>query len=141
MKGIIFSIIAGVLISLQGVFNSRMSEIISPWHITTIVHLVGFIFSIFLYSFIRDGRPKGFREVPILYLFGGMFGVVIVFGEMTAINHLGMSFGIATLLIAQLLCAFLVDAKGLFGMMRNRVTNQQMIGMTMMIAGIIIFKL
>ncbi|MFD2444581.1 DMT family transporter [Bacillus sp. CGMCC 1.16607] len=141
MKGIIFSIIAGVFISLQGVFNSKLSKVISPWHTTTIVHLVGFIFAMIIYLFVRDGKVKGFQEVPIIYAFGGMFGVLIVVGEMTAINLLGMSMAIATLLIAQLLCAFIVDMKGLFGVRKLQVTTQQLIGMAMMIAGVIIFKM
>jgi bacterial/archaeal transporter family-2 protein len=141
MKGILFSIVAGVFITLQGVFNSKVSEVLSPWHTTTIVHLIGFIFAIIIYSFVRDGKTKGFREVPFVYVLGGMFGVPIVFGEMTAINLLGMSFAIAALLIAQLICAFLVDAKGLFGISKIQVTKQQIIGMIMMIAGVVIFKL
>ncbi|MCO0598474.1 hypothetical protein NGI46_13620 [Peribacillus butanolivorans] len=43
-----------------------------------------------------------------------MFGVSIVLGEMTAINILGMSFEITTLLISQLLSTFIVNAKGIF---------------------------
>ncbi|MFD6210001.1 DMT family transporter [Peribacillus sp. NPDC060253] len=140
MKGIIYSIIAGMFISLQGVFNSRMSEELSAWHTTAIVHLVGFIFSIILYAFVRDGRAEGFREVPVLYLLGGMLGVVIVFGEMIAINLLGMSLAIATILIAQLLCAFIIDAKGLFDMIKRKVTIQEVIGMAMMLTGVVLFK-
>ncbi|WP_102272663.1 DMT family transporter [Cytobacillus massiliigabonensis] len=140
MRGVLFAIIAGIFISLQGVFNSRVSEELSPWHTTTMVHLVGFIFSAIIYLFVRDGS-KGFKEVPLIYVFGGMFGVVIVIGEMTAINLLGMSLAIAILLISQLLCAFMVDAKGLFGMNKIQVTVQQVIGMVMMIAGVTIFKL
>lgn len=141
MKGIISSIIAGVFISLQGVFNSRMSEELSEWHTTAIVHLVGFIFSIIIYLFVRDGRAEGFQEVPILYLLGGMLGVVIVLGEMTAINLIGMSFAIATILIAQLICAFIIDTSGLFGMIKMKVSIQQVIGMAMMLMGVVIFKL
>lgn len=141
MKGIIFSIIAGVFISLQGVFNSRMSEELSAWHTTAIVHLVGFIFSIIIYLCVRDGRSEGFREVPILYLLGGVLGIVIVFGEMKAINLLGMSFAIATILIAQLICAFIIDSRGLFGMIKTKVSFQQVIGMAMMLTGVVIFKL
>lgn len=140
MKGIIFAIIAGIFISLQGVFNSRVSEELSPWHTTTIVHLVGFILSAIIYLFVRDGR-RGFKEVPFIYVLGGMFGVVIVIGEMTAINLLGMSLAIAILLIAQLLCAFMVDVKGLFGMNKIQLTVHQVIGMGMMVAGVTIFKL
>ncbi|KOP79660.1 DMT family transporter [Cytobacillus solani] len=140
MKGVLFAIIAGIFISLQGVFNSRLGEELSPWHTTTMVHLVGLTFSAIIYLFVRDGR-KGFKEVPFIYVLGGMFGVVIVVGEMTAINLLGMSLAIAILLIAQLLCAFMVDAKGLFGMNKIHVTIHQVIGMVMMIAGVTIFKL
>jgi bacterial/archaeal transporter family-2 protein len=141
MKGILFSILAGVFISLQGVFNSRLSEVLSPWHVTTIVHLVGFITSFIIFLFIRDGKSTGFREVPFAYLLGGMFGVVIVIGEMMAINRLGMSLAIATLLISQLLCAIIIDIKGLFGVIKLKVTSQQILGMIMILTGIVIFKL
>ncbi|AOH54606.1 hypothetical protein ABE28_009615 [Peribacillus muralis] len=140
MKGIFSSIIAGIFISLQGVFNSRMSEEISGWHTTAIVHLVGFTLSIIIYLIARDGRAEGFREVPYFYLLGGMLGVVIVFGEMTAINLLGMSFAIATILIAQLLCAFVIDTKGLFGMFKHKMSFQKVFGVAMMLVGVIIFK-
>lgn len=141
MRGILFSILAGVFISLQGVFNSRVSEELSPLHTTTIVHLIGFVFSAIIYLFIRDGKRKGFQEVPFVYVLGGMLGVVIVIGEMAAIQLLGISMAIAILLIAQLLCAFLVDARGLFGMNKIQITIYQVIGMGMMIAGVTIFKL
>lgn len=141
MRGILFSILAGVFISLQGVFNSRVSEELSPWHTTTIVHLIGFVFSGIIYLFIRDGKRKGFQEVPLVYVLGGVLGVVIVIGEMAAIQLLGISVAIAILLIAQLLCAFLVDVRGLFGMNKIQITIHQVIGMGMMIAGVTIFKL
>ncbi|MCH1624221.1 DMT family transporter [Ferdinandcohnia quinoae] len=141
MKGVIFSIVAGVFISLQGVFNSKLSEVLSPWHTTTIVHLVGFITSFIIFLMIRDGKSKGFREVPFAYLIGGMFGVVIVIGEMRAIHILGMSLAVATLLISQLICAFIIDVRGLFGVIKLKITSQQIIGMIMILAGIVIFKL
>ena len=141
MKGILFSVIAGVFITLQGVFNSRLSEVLSPWHTTTIVHLVGFITSFIILLFMQDGRAKGFREVPFIYILGGMLGVFIVIGEMTAINILGMSFAIATLLISQLICAFIIDVRGLFGVIKLKVTLQQILGMIMIFTGIVIFKI
>jgi len=141
MKGILFSIMAGVFISFQGVFNSKLSEALSPWHTTTIVHLVGFFTSFIIFLLIRDVKSGGFREVPFPYLLGGMFGVVIVIGEMTAINRLGMSLAIATLLISQLLCAFMIDARGYFGVIKLKVTSQQIVGMLLIFIGIIIFNM
>ncbi|WP_240733072.1 DMT family transporter [Jeotgalibacillus sp. S-D1] len=137
----IFSIAAGLFIALHGVFNARMSETLSTWHTITMVHFIGFLVAIVIYVLKRDGRSDGFRKVPFLYLLGGTFGVIIVLGEMSAIKQLGMSFAIALLLIAQLLCAFLIDAKGLFGTKKLQITKQQLAGMVIMVIGVIVFQL
>ncbi|WP_309446313.1 DMT family transporter [Peribacillus butanolivorans] len=59
-------------------------------------------------------KSKRLSGGSLWYVLGGMFGVSIVLGEMTAINILGMSFEITTLLISQLLSTFIVNAKGIF---------------------------
>ncbi|KZZ83479.1 MULTISPECIES: DMT family transporter [Bacillaceae] len=141
MKGIIFSIMGGIFITLQGVFNSRMSEDLGVWRTNALIHLIGFTLSIVVYSFIRDGRVSGLKEVPPFYLIGGLFGGLIVFGEMSAINELGVAFAVSVLLIAQLLCAFIIDSKGLFGAVKERVKKRHWIGIGIMILGVFIFKM
>lgn len=141
MKGILFAIIAGAFISLHGVFNAKMSQTISTWHTITLVHFVGFFIALGFYAVYRDGSIKQLPQVPVLYLLGGTFGVIIVLGEMTAINLMGMSLAIALLMIAQLLCAFLIECLGLFEVNRLAVKKHHIAGMLLMISGIVIFQL
>lgn len=141
MRGVIFSLTAGIFITLHLTFNSRLSEELGVWHTTTIIHLIGFTVSLLIFLFVRDGNGRMFKEVPFLYLFGGTFGVISLFGQISAINLIGPTFAIAVLLIAQLFSAFFIESRGLFGEQKLYVNFQQIIGIVMMIIGVTVFKL
>lgn len=81
------------------------------------------------------------KEVKPMYLWGGAFAAIIIFSEVTAIQHIGVTFTISALLIAQLCLTFLVDIKGWFGIVKQKMKLPQFIGIGMMIAGVIILKL
>lgn len=141
MQGILFSLIAGLFITIQGVFNARLGETIGVWHTTVIVHIVGLLLSGTIFLFARDGHVKQIKEVKPMYLLGGAFGVLIVFGELMGISLLGASFAVSLLLVSQLMFAFLIDSKGLFGVPKIRFSLNRVAGIAIMILGIIIFKL
>lgn len=140
MSGIIYSIIAGILISLQGVFNTRVSEKIGQWETTTVVHLIGFVFSFLIMLIWGSGSFHKIGEVNKLYLLGGVFGVVIVFSVMKGISSLGSTLSISILLVTQLIIATTIDALGLFGNQQIKLDLTKPIGVIIMIIGIIIFK-
>lgn len=45
MKGVIFALLGGACITLQGVANARISQDIGTWQAATITQLTGFIIS------------------------------------------------------------------------------------------------
>ncbi|MGR9049561.1 EamA-like transporter family protein [Halobacillus litoralis] len=141
MKGALFSLLGGLCITMQGIFNARMSDSIGGWHTTSMVHLVAFTISILVYFYVRDGKGKSFKRVPSLYLIGGTFGVVVVFAELTAIKMIGPASAIAILLVAQIGTAFVIESKGWFGENKVPVTKRQGIGIAMMLVGVILFQL
>ncbi|MBN9653479.1 DMT family transporter [Halobacillus sp. GSS1] len=141
MKGALFSLLGGLCITMQGIFNARMSDSIGGWHTTSMVHLVAFTISILVYFYVRDGKAKSFKRVPFLYLIGGTFGVVVVFAELTAIKMIGPASAIAILLVAQIGTAFVIESKGWFGENKIPVTKRQGIGIAMMLVGVILFQL
>ncbi|CDQ17811.1 transporter family-2 protein [Halobacillus karajensis] len=141
MKGAIFSLLGGLCITMQGIFNARMSDSIGGWHTTSMVHLVAFTISILIYFYVRDGKGKSFKQVPILYLIGGTFGVIVVFAELSAIKMIGPASAIAILLVSQIGTAFVIESKGWFGQNKIPVTLKQGIGIGMMLAGVIFFQL
>ncbi|MCA1054427.1 DMT family transporter [Rossellomorea aquimaris] len=141
MKGAIFALLGGLCITMQGIFNARMSDVIGGWQTVSVVHIVAFTISMIIYMNVRDGRGKSFRKVPFLYLIGGTFGVVVVFSELTAIHMIGPASAIAILLVAQIGTAFVIESKGWFGEERIPVTFRQGAGLLMMLAGVVLFQL
>ncbi|MDQ0492582.1 MULTISPECIES: DMT family transporter [Paenibacillus] len=141
MKGILFAFLGGACITLQGVANTRISHDIGTWQAATVTQLTGFILAALVWMVTRDGRVAEMRQVKPMYLWGGAFAAIIIFSEVTAIQHIGVTFTISALLISQLCLTFLVDIRGWFGLMKQKMKLPQFIGIGMMIAGVIILKL
>jgi transporter family-2 protein len=141
MRGIIFAFLGGAFITLQGVANARISQDIGTWQAATITQLTGFIAALLILMFVRDGKWGKFKEVKPLYLIGGAFAAVIIFSNVTAIQQIGVTLTISTLLIAQLGLTFLIDINGWFGVEKQKMRMPQFIGIGMMIAGVVILGL
>jgi Uncharacterized protein conserved in bacteria len=141
MEGILFSILAGILISLQGVFNNRVSDRIGMWEATAVVHGIGFAFALLILTFWSSGNIKKIGEVNKLYLLGGALGVIIVYSVIKGIGLLGPAYSTAILLIVQLIAAVIIDTFGLFGCQKIKFDYTKPLGILVMIVGIIIFKL
>jgi transporter family-2 protein len=140
MRGILFAFLAGGFITLQGVANARISQGIGSWQAATITQLTGFLAALLILMFVRDGKWKKFRDVRPLYLTGGTFAAVVIYGNIFAIQKIGVTLTIAVILIAQLALTFFIDSKGLFGVIKQKMRFPQFIGIAMMIAGVVILK-
>ena len=140
MFGVICSILAGLFMSLQGVFNTRVSEKIGSWETNTIVQGSGLALTLIILFFAGNGNIKKVTEVNKLYLLGGFIGVFIIFTVMAGIKSLGPTCSIVIILIAQLLSASVIDIFGLFDTKPLCFHFSKIIGIVVMIAGIIIFK-
>lgn len=141
MRGILFAFLGGACITLQGVANTRISQDIGTWQAATITQLTGVILAALVWMFTREGSLAEMKQVKPMYLWGGAFAAIIIFSEVTAIQHIGITFTISALLIAQLCLTFLVDINGWFGVVKQKMKLPQFIGIGMMIAGVIILKL
>jgi transporter family-2 protein len=126
--------------SLQGVFNTRASEKIGLWETNVLVQGTGFILTLIILIIVGNGNFKAIKEVNKLYLLGGILGSIIIFSVMQGITKLGPTYSIATILVAQLLAAGLIDSFGIFGADQIKFTLSKFIGVGTMIVGIVIFK-
>lgn len=140
MLGIILAIISGAAMSIQGVFNTRVSEKIGVWETNTIVQGSAFILALIIMLMIRNGSYSELRAVNKVYLLGGAIGVVITYTVMAAVGSLGPTFGISIILISQLMTAAIIDAFALFDTEKLKFAAHNYIGIILMIIGIIIFK-
>lgn len=138
--GIIYSIISGLAMTLQGVFNTKLSEKIGLWETNTFVQGTGFILTLIICLIIGNGNFKNIKCCKKLYLLGGALGVIIIYTVMKGIKSLGPTYAIAIILISQLSSAALVDGFGVFDTKIIKFGASKIVGLIMMIAGIIIFK-
>lgn len=140
MVGILFSLIAGVLVSTQNAFNARVGAKVGSIETTVVVHAVGLAAAILLTLFMGDGNIRRIGEVNKVYLLGGVFGVGIVFSAMKGFNMLGASYAAILMVISQLVVATLIDKYGLFGAAKIELDFTKYLGLAVIIAGIIIFN-
>ncbi|MCD5323419.1 MULTISPECIES: DMT family transporter [Pontibacillus] len=141
MQGIILSVIAGVFISLQTVFNSRVSERFGLWATTTLVFVVGLVVAIPVFLLVGEGSLFHLEKVNLLYMTGGLFGVGIVYSIMRGIRALGPAYAVSIVLVAQLLLALIIDTFGLFGSEVIPFSISKLVGLCVMVVGIVVFKM
>jgi len=140
MFGFIMAIVAGAAMSIQGVFNTRLSDKIGLFESNMLVQGSAFILALLAMWIFGSGNLKEIANVNKLYLSGGAIGFVITVTVMLAISKLNPTLAISTILIAQLFVAALIDAFGLFGSEKLAFGLTKYIGIALMIAGVLIFK-
>lgn len=141
MIGILFAVMAGICISLQNVFNTRVGDGVGSIEATVIVHAVGLIASIILVVFMGEGDFTKIGDINKLYLLGGALGVAIVIGVIKGVTMLGAAQAVMIVMLAQLAVAYLIDALGLFGMDRVPVSMTKIAGLFIVLGGIYVFRL
>lgn len=141
MLGVIFSIIAGMAMSVQGVMNTRLGEKIGLFESNVFVQGTAFLLSLVAVLIMGKGGFSEIAKVDKLYLFGGVLGLIITVTVILGIQGLSPTVSISIILIAQLLVAALIDAFGLLGSEKVPFDWTKYVGIAMMIGGVIVFKL
>lgn len=141
MLGILIALLAGLLMSVQGVFNTRVMDSSNMWATNSWIHISAFITSIILWMF--SGKGDLFSVFSVsnkLYLIGGVIGAFITFTVIKSISDLGPAYATMLILLAQLIVSCAIEFLGWFGTEKVGFEWPKLIGVGLMIAGIIIFK-
>jgi len=140
MSGIIFSIIAGAAMSIQGVMNTRLSDKIGLYESNAIVQGTAFLLSLVAVWILGKGNFRAVGEVNKFYLLGGVLGLVITITVMLGMGKLSPTVAVSVILISQLFVAALIDAFGLMDSEKIAFTWNEYVGMALMIGGVLLFK-
>ena len=137
---IITGLVSGVLMSVQGVFNTRVSEKAGLWFTTGIVHFTAFLVCVAVLFFTRDANVTGLKMVNKWYLLGGVIGVGITYTVIVSMAKLGPAFAVMMILIAQMISAYLIELLGWFGTEKSSFVWTKVIGVGIILIGIICFQ-
>ncbi len=141
MLGILYSIIAGAAMSFQGVINTRLGEKVGIYEANAFVQGTSFALSILAVFLLGKGSFKPLTDISKVYWLGGALGLIITVTVMLGIKNLSPTIAISTILISQLLVAAIIDAFGLLGAEKMVFGLSKYVGIALMIAGVIVFKL
>ncbi|MGO5007485.1 DMT family transporter [Bacillus wiedmannii] len=141
MKGIVFAILAGVFITLQGTFNAKLSSHIGIWSTSIITHLIGVLIATTVFLLKKEEKVAALKDVKKIYLVAGALGGLIICAETIAIHSMGVTLTAGTLMVAQLLTATLIEMKGLFQIKKIQMERYHVVGTIVMIIGIVVFNM
>lgn len=140
LMSMITALVSGLLMSVQGVFNTRVSEKAGMWFTTGIVHFTAFVVCVIILFFTRDANVMGLKMVNKWYLLGGVLGTGISATVIIAMGHLGPAFAVMLILIAQMLSAYFIELLGWFGTEKSAFMWSKLVGVGIMVIGIIVFQ-
>lgn len=140
MQGIIFALLAGIFVSVQNSINPGLTKEIGAAETTVVVHFVGLISAIILNLIIGTGDIRRITEVDKIYLIGGALGVGVVYSVAQSVPLVGTTMVSILMLLSQLTIALIIDHYGLFGMEKNPIMINKVIGIAVIMAGIFIFN-
>ncbi len=142
MIGFLIALLSGALMSVQGVFNTKVTEGSSLWAANVFVQFTAFL--VCMVAWLCVDRTS-FREVlsvePKYVLLGGAIGAFITLTVIKSMDSLGPAKAVMLIVIAQLIVAYLIELFGLFGVEKEPFSWKKVIGALMAIAGFIVFKI
>ena len=141
MIGFFIAMLSGALMSVQGVFNTKLTESTSLWVANAFVQFTAFLLCIAAWLVTdRSSMRSLFNVEPKYFLLGGVMGAFITLTVIKSMDSLGPAKAVMLIVIAQLIVAFLIELFGLFGVEKQPFVWRKAIGALVAIAGFVVFK-
>lgn len=141
MIGFLIALVSGALMSVQGVFNTKVTESSSMWAANTFVQFTAFL--VCLLAWLFTDRTS-FRDViavePKYFLLGGVMGAFITLTVIKSMDSLGPAKAVMLIVISQLIIAYLIELFGMFGVEKQPFSWRKALGALVAVAGFVLFK-
>ncbi len=141
--GIVAAVCSGILMSVQGVCNTGVSEKAGLWVTGAFVSLSAAVVCWLIWMCTgRDGNFGALGEVtPQYQLLGGVFGAVITGTVVYSISQLGTAKAELVIVAAQLAAAYVLALTGWLGSARETFAWQKLAALAVTAAGVIWYNL
>ena len=134
MSGWIAALISGALMSIQGVFNTEVTDKTGPWITNVFVQLTGFFVCLALWFF-KERKTTSFSDLltvePKYLLLGGVIGAFITVTVIAGMASLGPARAVMLIVSSQV---------GIFGVEKVGFAWTKLLGTALFVAGIVLFK-
>lgn len=139
--GVIVALFSGALMSIQGVFNTKVTEQTSMWVAAGWVQLSAFLTCAALWLWAgREPVAPLLQVSPRYVLLGGVLGAGITYTVVKSMSGLGPAQAALLIVVSQIVVAYCIELFGLFGVEKAAFEWHKLFGALIAVAGIIIFR-
>lgn len=141
MIGFFVALISGAFMSIQGVFNTKVTETTGMWVSNGWVQLTALAVCVGAWLITgRDSIASLAKVEPKYVLLGGVIGAGITWTVIKSIEMLGPAKSALLIVVAQIAVSYLIELFGLFGMDKEPFQWRKLIGVGIAAIGIAIFQ-
>lgn len=140
MAGFIIAIVSGALMSIQGIFNTNVTKSSSIWVAAGFVQLTALATCLIMWFF--NGRPEVSGVLRVdnkVSLLGGVIGAFITFTVVKSVSELGIAKAEITIVVAQIIIAYLIELFGLFGSKKAEFSWLKLLALIIAAGGVFMF--
>lgn len=140
MAGFIIAIVSGALMSIQGIFNTNVTKSSSIWVAAGFVQLTALATCLIMWLF--NGRPEVSGVLRVdnkVSLLGGVIGAFITFTVVKSVSELGIAKAEITIVVAQVIVAYLIELLGLFGSKKAEFSWLKLLALIIAAGGVFMF--
>ena len=142
MFGVIAALVAGALMSIQGVFNTDVTKQTSIWVSASFVQFTALLVCVVAWLVCDRTSFRSLFEISDKYvLLGGVIGAFITATVIWSMNGLGPAKAAMLIVISQLTVAWGIELAGIFGMEKQPFSMRKLLGLLIAAAGVITFEL
>ncbi len=141
MMGFLIAIFSGVLMSIQGIFNTNVTKTAGIWVSNGWVQITAFLVCVAAW-FLSGRQPLGqlFHVQPKYMLLGGVIGAGITWTVIKSVGTLGPAKAVMLIVIAQLITSYLIEMIGIFGVEKTPFAWRKCIGLVIALIGVVLFQ-
>ena len=140
MAGFIIAIVSGALMSIQGIFNTNVTKSSSIWVAAGFVQLTALATCLIMWLF--NGRPEVSGVLRVdnkVSLLGGVIGAFTTFTVVKSVSELGIAKAEITIVVAQVIVAYLIELFGLFGSKKAEFSWLKLLALIIAAGGVFMF--
>ena len=141
MAGFFIALLSGALMSVQGVFNTKVTETTGMWVSNAWVQLTAFVICIIAWFVMgRDKVGALWNVEPKYALLGGVIGAGITWTVIRSMQNLGPAKAVLLIVVSQIAVAYAIEVFGLFSVEKAALEWKKIGGLVIAIIGTIIFE-
>lgn len=140
---ILLALIAGVVLPVQGAFNSKLATYMQSPILSAFASFVIGMMATLLYALVSRiplNQLAGARSAPLLTWSGGILGAFFVTATILIIPRLGVALTFSLVILGQMLVTLPIDHFGLLGVAVKEINLPRIIGVLLVIAGTILIR-